>query len=59
MLKNITIRAEAALIKKARLKALAEKKSLNRVVREWFGAYAERGSRGVSLLLSRASRAQR
>lgn len=40
MLKNITLSAEAQLIKKARLKARKQGKVLNVVFREWLSRYA-------------------
>lgn len=40
MLKNITLSAEARIIHQARARALAEKKSLNVVFRQWLIQYA-------------------
>ena len=39
MIKNITFNAEDFLLKKAREKAMRERKSLNGVFREWLGRY--------------------
>ena len=39
MKKNITLSAEDDLIRKAREKAIREKKSLNTVFREWLARY--------------------
>ena len=39
MIKNITFNAEDSVIRKARERAMREKKSLNVVFREWLGRY--------------------
>ena len=39
MIKNITFNAEESLLKKARLKAMQESKSLNAIFREWLNRY--------------------
>jgi hypothetical protein len=39
MIKNITLSAEEKLIKKARLRARKENRSLNEIFREWLARY--------------------
>ncbi len=39
MIKNITLSAEEKLIKKARLRAQKENRSLNEIFREWLARY--------------------
>jgi hypothetical protein len=41
MIKNITLTADENLIRKARMKAQKEKRSLNTVFREWLIRYAD------------------
>lgn len=40
MLKNITLSADENLIRKARERAMRERRSLNQVFREWLARYA-------------------
>lgn len=43
MLKNVTLTAEEALLRKARTRASAEHKTLNALFREWIARYARQG----------------
>lgn len=46
MLKNITLSAEEMLIVKARQKAVAEKRSLNDLFRDWLKKYVHTANAG-------------
>ena len=48
MIKNITLSAEEDLIAEARAKAGLERKSLNKLFREWLSAYVGRGRSAAS-----------
>lgn len=43
MIKNITLSAEDALLKKSRLKAQSENTTINSLFREWLMKYISRG----------------
>ena len=58
MVKNVTLTLEGSLLEKARAKALAQKKTLNALFREWVGQYVGMGrgrSEGYHALMKKFS----
>jgi len=60
MLKNITLRAEETLIRRAREKAQHEHKTLNAIFRQWLARYVgwDRATTSYEALMKRLSYAQ-